>query len=145
MNLPASTINTVPGVMLALYQQKQQTFFTTKSPLKKKNKTIPSKTTEPELGGLGLAAVGEGLLDIVGGVVLGGLGAGGRGIGRRRGVLGEGPAVLGLDGPDAALVVHGGTGELADSRHQRRVAGLGPDLRRRRHLWSGAEMGRRWG
>lgn len=137
MNLPASTINNVPGVMLALYQQKQQTFFTTKSPLKKqKDKTIPSKTTEPELGGLGLAAVGEGLLDIVGGVVLGGLGSGGRGIGRRRGVLGERPAVLGLDGPDSALVVHGGAGELADARHQRRVAGLRPDLCRRSHLCS---------
>lgn len=109
MNLPASTIKTVPGVTLALNQQ--QIFFTTKSPstkIEQYHQKQQQQEQKPELGGLGLAAVGEGLLDIVGGVILGGLAGGGGGIGGRRGVLGEGPAVLGFDGPGAALVVHGG-------------------------------------
>lgn len=84
----------------------------------------------PELGGLGLSTVGEGLLNVVGGVELGGLHLR-RGRRRLGLVAGEGAAVLGLDGPDPALVVHLRPRELADPADEIGVAAPNPSLLRR--------------
>lgn len=51
----------------------------------------------------------------------------------------EGPAVLRLDSPDAALVVHLGARELSDAGNKERVPALAPGLRRRHRKWAGRE------
>ena len=82
-------------------------------------------TSAPELGGLRLAGAGNAGLDVVGGVDLGFRGGGGL-LG-----LGEGAAVLGLDGPQPTAVVRVRPRRALDANRQ---------LRRRRH-WIGAVRG----
>jgi hypothetical protein len=78
----------------------------------------PRRDGRPELGRVGLAGAGGAGLDVVGGVELG-LGGGGGLAG-----LGEGAAVLGLDGPEPAAVVGVRPRRALDALRQ---------LRRRRH------------
>ena len=82
-------------------------------------------TSAPEFGGLRLAGAGDAGLDVVGGVELGFRGGGGL-LG-----LGEGAAVLGLDGPQPTAVVRVRPRRALDANRQ---------LRRRRH-WIGAVRG----
>jgi hypothetical protein len=113
MYLPASRMSTVPGVMVDL-RATNQTDLSVKLPhngIERERETGDA----PELGGLGLAGADGARLDVVGGVELG-LGDGGG----RRG-LGEGSAILGLDGPEAAAVVGVGPRRALDAqRHLRR-------------------------
>ena len=86
----------------------------------------------PELGGLVLAVIRNGGLDVVGRVELWGLLGG---LGRRRLglVAGEYAAVLGLDRPDPALVVHFRPRVFPDPPDQLRVPARQASLLRR-HL-----------
>ena len=81
----------------------------------------PRRDGRPELGRVGLAGAGLAGLDVVGGVELG---RGGGGCGGGLLGLGEGAAVLGLDGPQPAAVVRVRPRRLLDALRQ---------LRRRRH------------
>ena len=88
-----------------------------------------------------VASVDERLLDIVGGVKLrrllrrslgGGLGI----------VAGKNAAVLGLDRPEASLVIHFGSGVLSDASDQVGVASAASALHLRRHCRGfGASVG----
>lgn len=133
MNLPASRISTVPGVMDDLHPQSGQQAI---EPPHQQNEPEQRELGQvaaarrPELGRVGLAGAGLAGLDVVGGVELG---RGGGGCGGGLLGLGEGAAVLGLDGPQPAAVVRVRPRRLLDALRQ---------LRRRRH-WISSRRRRR--
>ena len=126
MKRPASRISTVPGVMVDLHKRRPDS---DQISAQMNTNTAPAAACRgdgaPEFGRLRLAGAGNAGLDIVGRVELGL-----RGGGELPG-LGEGAAVLGLDGPQPPAVVRVRPGRPLDSLRQ---------LRRRRH-WIGAVRG----
>jgi hypothetical protein len=119
MKRPASRISTVPGVMDDLQNRSDSNQISGQAKkLERHECRVAREGGVPELGWIGLASAGGAGLNIIGRVELW-LGGGGGLLG-----LGEGAAVLGLDGPQPPPVVRVRPRRALDALRQ---------LRRRRH------------